>query len=322
MTATPKRTIRRAAAACLFTAIVAGSLAPRFASAHTDEEARNGGFHLPEAPKNLRVQGLTGTRSNAVIVAWDPGHSHRYPTRYRPADYELRVVSSQTLCTDAGNYRAFTEYPDRCMRRVIPGSASVTEIVSGLNAGPASYFVTVTARVRRTEDGPGNTATGTVTFPSSPTIPIAPPPPEPGTPSPPGPVTSGPVAQVCTWKHRIVGIPGSTGGGYTAQILISSEEPNATARIRAFQVGNGQRLDVLDKEGNAVESVTLTPLHSVKEFRLEGARGWHTAIVEHATARAMRRATVAVRLRGPDVGVSVEHVAGIEHCEPTASAAP
>ena len=131
-----------------------------------------------------------------------------------------------------------------------------------------------------------------------------------------------PPAQACTYKHRITGIPGTTGGGYTGQILISSEVPNATARIRAFQHDNGHPIDVLDKEGRAVESVTLSPAHSVKTFRLEGAQGWHTAIIVHDSARAMRSAAVALRIRSPDVGVSVVPVQGIEHCEPATDTGP
>ena len=130
------------------------------------------------------------------------------------------------------------------------------------------------------------------------------------------PETPAPPTQACTYKHRIIGIPGTTGGGYTGQILISSEEPNATARILAFQHDNGHPIDVLDKEGRAVESVTLSP----KVLRLEGARGWHTAIIEHDSARAMRSAAVALRIRSPDVGVSVVPVLGIEHCEPDTNA--
>ena len=61
-----------------------------------------------------------------------------------------------------------------------------------------------------------------------------------------------------------------------------------------------------------IRSGRKRPAISVKVFRLEGIRGWHTVIVEHPTARAMR-------LREPDTGVSVEHVQGIEDCEPVAT---
>ena len=136
----------------------------------------------------------------------------------------------------------------------------------------------------------------------------------PETPTPAPPRTG---SQSCTYEHRIIGVPGTTGAGFTSQILIGSEDATATVKLSAYQHDNGQALDVLDSEGAAVgASTSLAPANSVKTFKLEGARGWHTVIVEHATKAAMNAATVAMRLRDPDTGVSVEHVPGIEHCEP------
>lgn len=150
--------------------------------------------------------------------------------------------------------------------------------------------------------------------PQEPETPTEPETPEPETPT--EPETPGPTSQTCTYEHRLIGIPGSTAGGYTGQILISSKDSNATARIRAYQSDNGHPIDVLDSEGSAIGSrVSLSPAHSVKTFRLEGARGWHSAIVEHPSARAMRRATVVMRLREPDVGVSFMLADRIEDCE-------
>ena len=150
--------------------------------------------------------------------------------------------------------------------------------------------------------------------PQEPETPTEPETPEPETPT--EPETPGSTSQTCTYEHRLIGIPGSTAGGYTGQILISSKDSNATARIRAYQSDNGHPIDVLDSEGSAIGSrVSLSPAHSVKTFRLEGARGWHSAIVEHPSARAMRRATVVMRLREPDVGVSFMPADRIEDCE-------
>lgn len=61
-------------------------------------------------------------------------------------------------------------------------------------------------------------------------------------------------------------------------------------------------------------STSLAPANSVKVFRLEAIRGWHTVIVTHPTKAAMENATVAVRIRQPDTGVTVDHVTGIERC--------
>ena len=142
--------------------------------------------------------------------------------------------------------------------------------------------------------------------------------PEPETPT--EPETPDPTSQSCTYKHRLTGVPGTTGSGYTSQILISSEASNATATIRAYQSDNGHQIDVLDSEGSAIGSTTsLAPAHSVKQFRLEGARGWHSVIVEHPSKAAMDSATVAMRIREPDTGIEIEHVQGIEHCTTTAT---
>ena len=134
------------------------------------------------------------------------------------------------------------------------------------------------------------------------------------------PATPAPGSQSCTYEHRIIGVPSTTGAGFTSQILIGSKDATATVKISAFQADNGQAIDVLDSEGAAVGTSTpLAPANSVKLFRLEGISGWHTVIVEHPTKAAMNNATVAMRLREPDSGVSIEHVPGIEHCAPTST---
>lgn len=307
-------TMTRATAACLSAAL----LAPGFAGAHSEEEARRTGIiHLPEAPRNLQVRGFTGTTGNAVLVTWQAGHSHRNPVRFRQTGYDLRVVESDPSCDDAADYE---NKPDRCMRRWIPGRAgSVTEIVSGLRTGGGG-LVTVTARVGRPEDGIGNIATKTVTFPSSPTIPTCPDVPDaPGggtpEPEPPGPVTS-----PCSYAHRLVGVPAATVNAYTSRILVSSEESNAVATIRAYQADDGQRIDVLDDQGNVLAGgrVSLGPARSVQRFRLADVRGWHFVTVEHASARAMRGATVAMQLREPGGGVNIVYADRID-CAPTAA---
>ena len=92
--------------------------------------------------------------------------------------------------------------------------------------------------------------------------------------------------------------------------------------IRAYQKDNGAPIDVLDSEGSAIgSSVSLSPANSVKQFRLEEIRGWHIVIVEHPSKAAMEDATVAMRLREPDTGVSIELAERIEQCTTAATTA-
>ena len=120
-----------------------------------------------------------------------------------------------------------------------------------------------------------------------------------------------------SFAHRLTAVPGTTGAGFSSHIIITSKDSKATAKLRAYQAFNGAPLDVLDSEGNAVGATTsLTPANSAKTFQLEGARGWHTVIVEHPTKASMDAATVAMRLREPDAGVSVVLAERIEHCDP------
>ena len=206
--------------------------------------------------------------------------------------------------------------------------ASYSETVSGLTPETTYYVHVAETWIGRRASLPiGFGASATVTTaaapdPETPTTPDPEPPttPDPETPTTPDPVTPDPEAPTCTYKHRIIGVPGTTGAGFTSQILIGSEDATATVKLSAYQHDNGQALDVLDSEGAAVgASTSLAPANSVKVFRLEGARGWHTVIVEHPTKAAMDNATVAMRLREPDTGVTVEHVPGIEHCTPAST---
>ena len=133
--------------------------------------------------------------------------------------------------------------------------------------------------------------------------------------------TPDPASQTCTYEHRIVGVPGTTAGGYVGRVWVSSKMPGATARIRAYQGDNGHALDVLDGAGHAIGSVvSLGPANSIQRFRTEGAQGWHVVTVTHATARAMRAASVILRVRGPE-GVQILPIPPTEHCEPASTTA-
>ena len=165
-----------------------------------------------------------------------------------------------------------------------------------------------------------NCPTGTPTPPTTP--PTTPPEPEtpdtvtpaPETPTPP--TTPDPEAPACTYKHRVIGVYGArTTNTYSAEVLVSSEVKGARIEIRAYQGNNGTELDVLDRNGSAVgPNVTLGAANTLRGFRPEGAAGRHTVIVKHPTKAAMDNATVALQLRGPEVGYQVVPVPGIEHC--------
>ena len=144
----------------------------------------------------------------------------------------------------------------------------------------------------------------------------------PGPETPEEPETPDPVAETCTYKHRLMAVPGTTANAYAGRILVSSELPNATATLRAYQADNGHRIDVLDSDGRAVETVSLAPARSVKRFRIEGIRGWHPVTVEHPSESAMTAASVAMRLREPGGSIEDSYPPGIKHCEPTTDTGP
>ena len=85
--------LKRAVAAFALAGIVAGTLAPRMASAHAelteDEKAgtprthwRN--VHPPQRPENFRVQRLASSPHNAIVVSWDESHFHPHSPEALP----------------------------------------------------------------------------------------------------------------------------------------------------------------------------------------------------------------------------------------------
>ena len=285
-------------------------------------------FDIPD-PYGLREDGTIDRTNNGVgrpfdwfIHYFDEEPNRRYDENRssRPAWRTIRgrestrelVYVSHFLDEDSPNF--------------------VSDLGFDLSITTIPYYYNETSTPEEAELFEQNSVTQTITIripynpnPPSPPEPETPDPetpdpvaPDPETPTTPDPET--PTEHDCTYEHRLIGVPGTTGAGFTSQILISSKDTNATATIRAYQSDNGQSIDVLDSEGSAVGYTTsLSPANSVKQFRLEGARGWHTVIVEHPTARAMRRATVAMRLREPDTGVSIILAERIEDCEPVAT---
>ena len=312
------QSIRRGAALGVFAAVLLTIGTPRNAVAHTeiteDEARRPERIHPPEAPQNLRVEGAAGRPDLAIRVSWTPGHGHE---RFGYYWITVATIPLPSHRADAHELNCISDDRDRsipdCIRyNVRSGRASYSETVSGLMP-ETTYYV----HVAETFETGSRVSYGSIAMI---TTAAAPGTPDPETPTTSDPETPEPEAPTCTYKHRIIGVPGTTGAGFTSQILISSEDATATVELSAYQHDNGHAIDVLDSEGAAVgASTSLAPSNSVKVFRLEGARGWHTVIVKHATKAAMDAATVAMRLREPDTGVTVEHVPGIEHCTPAAT---
>ena len=322
-----------------------GLVVPGVASAHPGGD---GTFHVPEPPQNLRVTGIAGNDSNVAVVSWETGHSHpntpfaqsgyllsitaqvpegETQSRECMVSYVLRTQSSVCLrnlfCCGYVRNRPRTcpvrlscpvncPYVEQTLTRnpcevsgliSIPNKSTHTEVVTGLTPD-TTYYVTVSARY-------GGTHTGGVTervaiFGTDIPNPVTPTDPE--TPPPSG----------CTYSHTLTGAPAATANAYTSRILITTREPDATATISAYQADNGHPIDVLDSEGNALFGpVSLAPARSVKRFQMEEIQGWHSVIVEHPSERAMKRATVVMRLREPDGGVSIVPAQGVSDCEST-----
>ena len=94
-------TTRAAFAAFLFADFVAGTLAPRPASAHVMDVPESpilmvsqlpAGTDIPsvhrvQAPPNLRVSSARGLSHTAAVISWDVAHSHQTIPLHRPQRY-------------------------------------------------------------------------------------------------------------------------------------------------------------------------------------------------------------------------------------------
>ena len=351
-----KRIVRKVAAGCLFAGIVAGLIAPGFAFAHSQltllERGDPGRIHAPEAPRNLRARyrpqvaspggwsGLFCTvvdavwHCPAVTLSWDHGHFHIENAGTPFLQYQIYLLKNPAGTTSPlyGQSGPDPEGPQgRCNRNAVISGDCVQYTTADTSATipyvelDTTYYVYV--KMEYTQDGPRHYATTTITTSSeteTPTEPETPTDPEtptePETPTDPEtptePETPDTLTTGCTYKHRFTGVPGKTANAYIGQIRISSELPNATATIRAYQSDNGHRIDVLNDEGHAVENVSLAPANSVKRFRIEDIQGWHPVIVTHPSESAMQAATVAMRIREPGGSIEDSYPPGIEHCQP------
>ena len=348
-------TLKRTAAACLFVAFVAGTLAPRMASAHYD----------PTTPRPYHR--ITAKTHSSIAVVWGNNNWHRNSGHDQEVTSEFfiavgpanspRRYPRRDACFPSPSLRRniqSTTPPTGCFHRVITAGsedAQYRRTFSGLSPS-TRYFVQLSRYFTNKDTGRSqgsyHATITTTTLPAPEPEPPAPPPtppepetpdPEPEAPTPPEPETPGepetptepespepetpePGSATCTYKHRFTGVPGTTANAYIGRIRISSEQPGATATIRAYQSDNGHPIDVLDDEGHAVETVSLDPARSVKQFRIEGIRGWHPVIVEHPSASAMTAATVAMRLREPAGGVEDSYPPGIADCQPANTTPP
>ena len=108
--------VRRAAMLGVFAAVLLATGTPRTAGGH---DATDGTFHLPEPPRNLRVQGIVagsvhGIPVNAVIASWEAGHSHQ-DSPFALTGYRLTLGSSPLPATCHREADAFILAPERCL---------------------------------------------------------------------------------------------------------------------------------------------------------------------------------------------------------------
>ena len=218
MTTTLKAMSRQAAAACLFTAIVAGLLAPGFAGAHeiSAEEVEiaksNPGTRQPPGGRNARPGPPTNLRMvathNAVVVSWDAGHGHagQWWRNNRFIGHRLFLAPSGS---GVNSDDVFANCPDDfsgCTWRLVPlgntgfraGSsdhfegAHYSETISGLM--PSTGYWGGVSAVYQSRSGQ-EVLWGTYAIPVTTTAapePETPAPPEPETPAPPEPETPTP----------------------------------------------------------------------------------------------------------------------------------
>ena len=334
-------------AAILAAAFVAGSLAPRMASAHNGANMNvDEGAHYP-GPPTIQVKRAPGNEHNAIVVSWGEAHihphyggsqKHKHGQIYQIADYrvaifttnlafvgdggEVRRLSQDLIACEALEYHGYRganihPLPAGCIRRIVSltGSGEYSETFSGLQPD-TSYSVSVRTAYRYPSPSWHPPGDGTIsdrtplTSAATASITTASPPATPTDPEPPA-------AQTCTYEHRLIGVPGAS--AYAGRILVSSKATSATATIRAYQADNGHALDVLDADGRDVETIDLSPANSIKRFTLEGAAGWHKVTVEHASASAMSAATVAMRYRDPGGSVENTYAPAVEDCRPTST---
>ena len=167
-----------------------------------------------------------------------------------------------------------------------------------------TYFVDV-----RAQNSAGFSSWGECTFTTA------------DTETPTDPTT--PTQQVCKYEHRLNAVPGAT-QSYTGWIRVTSRVADGSVSIRAYQLGDGNSLDVLDEEGAVVGSTTgVGPANSTQRFRVQEVTGWHSVVVAHGitTADDMNGVMVSMMLRGPE-GLQIVPAHVVEHCAPIPTTTP
>lgn len=288
-----------------------GLFVPGFASAHdrlTQEEiAGLGRIHGPEAPLNIRVEGVSDRSHNTIEISWDEPHNHNdfgnEFSNHHAVSYYLSVYTAPfpriiqqahttdraVICAlryDAARPGVELPLPPGCTRKVIPfDQDSYSETISGLSPETTYYVIImaipISADWNRAYSYHYQGAIGRITTSEIP----------------------------CTYTSTLVEVPSDS------RIVVSSRESNATATIRAYRDNNGQSIDVLDSSNRRISNpVSLAPANSIKRFRIEDISGWHTVIVEHGTARLAYRTTVGMRVRQTDGSYFMEYARGVEDC--------
>ena len=250
--------------------------------------------HAPDAPSPTCT-----FAGGSLTVTWPAVH---YATGYESF---LRSGARGTASTDLGS-----------------GTAT-TRTHSGELQPETTYFVDVRtvnsgaiATARRSNWGVCSFTTPAAPEPETPT------PPEPETPTPPEPET--PEAQVCTYEHRLNAVPSTTQLTYVGWVRISSRVSNGAVRIRAYSSEDGSSLDVLDEEEEVIQStIRLGPANSIRRFRIEDVRGWHSVVVAHdITVNGMNGVTVTMVLRGGPEGTQLFPADVVEHCTSATTTTP
>ena len=345
-----KNTIRKMGVIGVFAGMLAAVLAfgitPRSVMAHIDHQVTfsaglTGAWEDPGPHAPIRLQEDRVRPFICVSITIDPPHGHHlyvdvlnaagvavghYSTRSSSGGvYSIRFPGNRagwmhwqttyTLQLEAYIYDEATENSSP-HNLGSPVTVNTGTKPADTVANPDSFCRTSTPTPEPEPETP------TTPEPETPTTPD-PVTPDPVTPDPvtPDPVTPDPEGPTCTYEHRLIGVYGARSGNtHRAEVLVSSKVEGASIEIRAYQGNIGTELDVLDRGGSAVgPDVTLGAANTLRGFRPEGATGRHTVIVKHPTKAAMDNATVALQLRGPDVGFQVVPVPGIEQCTNTAT---
>lgn len=148
------QTIRTAAAAFMFAAFLAGTLAPGNARAHWYS-----GWTYPHEPDPpvFSVRRSADAPQNSIVVTWPEAHYH--PNWHRNGtgqqillDYRIYVRDAREEQLDPGTcglFRPQEHLPDGCIRRIVSiGSKNYSETIGGLRPD-RTYYVWMVVSYRK-----------------------------------------------------------------------------------------------------------------------------------------------------------------------------